>query len=98
MNHFSKDHTYMQVIYIYIYIIYKAFCRCFFNVFGCRDPINIPQKLIDLNKVSLKWKMSFHPDPSKQAQEVIFTEDKQSISPTSYFIILPFNKYHLKNI
>ena len=41
-----------------------------------RDPINTSQKLNnDLHKVSLwayKWKMSFNPDPSKQAQEVIF--------------------------
>ena len=42
-----------------------------------RDPINASQKLNnDLNKVSLwanKWKMSFNPDSSKQAQEVIFS-------------------------
>ena len=42
-----------------------------------RDPINTSQKLNnDLDKVSLwanKWKMSFNPDPSKQAQEVIFS-------------------------
>ena len=42
-----------------------------------RDAINTSQKLnIDLHKVSLwayKWKMSFNPDPSKQAQEVIFS-------------------------
>ena len=49
------------------------------------DPINTSQKLNkDPDKVGLwanKWKMSFNPDPSKQAQEVIFfTEDNQSIS------------------
>ena len=42
-----------------------------------RDPINTSQELNnDLHKVSLwtyKWKMSFNPDPSKQAQEVIFS-------------------------
>ena len=42
-----------------------------------RDPINTSQKLNnDLHKVSLsayKWKMSFNPDPSKQAQEIIFS-------------------------
>ena len=42
-----------------------------------RDPINISQELNnDLHKVSLwayKWKMSFNPYPSKQAQEVIFS-------------------------
>ena len=49
------------------------------------DPINTSQKLNnDLDQVGLwanKWKMSFNPDPSKQAQKVIFfTEDNQSIS------------------
>ena len=38
-----------------------------------RDPINTSQELNnDLHKVSLwayKWKMSFNPDPSKQAQQ-----------------------------
>ena len=42
-----------------------------------RDPINTSQELNnDLHKVSLwtyKWNMSFNPDPSKQAQEVIFS-------------------------
>ena len=41
------------------------------------DPINTSQKLNNyLDRVSLwdnKWKMSFNPDPSKQAQEVIFS-------------------------
>ena len=40
------------------------------------DPINTTHKLNnDLDKVSLwanKWKMSFNPDPSKEAQEVVF--------------------------
>ena len=46
-----------------------------FSVF--RDPISTSQKLNNgLDKVSLwasKWRMSFSPDPSKQAQEVIFS-------------------------
>ena len=53
------------------------------------DPINTSQKLNnDLDKVSLwanKWKMSFSPDLSKQAQEVIFSQMINiSISPTSF--------------
>ena len=52
------------------------------------DPISASQKPNkDHDKVgpwANKWKMSFNPDPSKQAEEVIFfTEDNQSISPTS---------------
>ena len=67
-----------------------------------RDPINTSQELNnDLHKVSLwayKWKMSFNPDPSKQAQEVIFSPKIKYITHLFYLIILPFNKYHLKNI
>ena len=41
------------------------------------DPINTSQELNNyLHKVSFwayKWKMSFNPDPSKQAQEIIFS-------------------------
>ena len=49
------------------------------------DPTSTSQKLNkDLEKVALwanKWKMSFNPDSSKQAQEaIIFTEDNQTIS------------------
>ena len=44
-----------------------------------RGPINTSQKLNnDLHQVSLwdnKWKMSVNPDPSKQAQEVIFSRN-----------------------
>ena len=48
------------------------------------NPINTSQKLKkDLDKVGLwanKWKMSFNPDPSKQAQVItFFTEDNESI-------------------
>ena len=67
-----------------------------------RDPINTSQKLNnDLDKVSLwanKWKMSFNPDPSKQAEEVIFLRKINKVYHTFYLIILPFNKYNLKNI
>ena len=66
------------------------------------DPINTSQMLNnDLDKVSLwvnKWKMSFNPDPSKQGQEVIFSQKIKYITHLFYLIILPFIKYHLKNI
>ena len=44
-----------------------------FSVFS--DPTNTSQKLnkdLDKGLWANKWKMSFNPDPSKQAQEVIF--------------------------
>ena len=47
----------------------------------------------DLNKVSewaYKWKMSFNPDPSKQAQEVIFSRKSiKSVHPVINFNNLP---------
>ena len=58
-----------------------------FSVIG--NPINTSQKLNkDLDKVGLwsnKWKMSFNIDPSKQAQEVIFS---QKISKLYYVPLL----------
>ena len=43
----------------------------------------------DLRRISnwaFQWKMSFNPDPSKQAQEVIFSHKLQKIShPSVYF-------------
>ena len=67
-----------------------------------REPTNTSQKLNnDLDKVSLwgnKWKMSFNPDPSKQAKEVFFSCINKEYHPPLLSKILPFNKYHLKNI
>ena len=56
------------------------------------NTINTSQKLNkDLDKVSLlvnKWKMLINPDPSKQAQEVIFSRKiTKSISPTFFLQI-----------
>ena len=61
------------------------------------EPINTLQKLnIDLDKISLwanKWKMSFNPDPSKQAQDVFFSwKINKVIIHFFYLIILPFIK------
>ena len=43
----------------------------------------------DLSKISIwafQWKMSFNPDPSKQAQEVIFSyEIQKTCHPSIYF-------------
>ena len=48
-----------------------------------RDTINTSQKLNNnLDKVSPwanKWRMSFHPDPSKQSQEVIFSRKMNKV-------------------
>ena len=55
---------------------------------GVSDPISTSQKLYkNLHKIGLwanKWKMTFNPNPSKQAPEIIFfTEDNQTISITN---------------
>ena len=35
---------------------------------------------------AFKWKMNFHPDPNKQAQEIIFSRKKiASVHPVVYF-------------
>ena len=50
----------------------------------------------DLKKISnwaFQWKMSFNPDPSKQAQEVIFSRKLQKIShPSIYFNNIPIEQ------
>ena len=66
-------------------------------------PVNTSQKLIeDLDKVGLwanKWKMSFNPDPLKQAQKVVFSRKINKLyHPPLLFNNLSFNKYQLKNI
>ena len=62
------------------------------------DLINTSQKLnYDLDKVSLwanKWKMSFNPDPSKQAQEVIFSRKINKV----YHLIVLFNNSTVQQI
>ena len=68
-------------IYTYIYIHLESNVKLFADDISSfsvvRDPINISQTLKnDLDKVSLcanKWKISFNSEPSKQAQEVIFS-------------------------
>ena len=49
------------------------------SIFSIVTDINQPARLInsDLSKIeqwAFQWKMSFNPDPSKQAQEVIFSK------------------------
>ena len=55
----------------------------------------------DLKKVSnwaFQWKMSFNPDPSKQAQEIIFSGKlKEILHPSVVLIMLMFFNVNLKN-
>ena len=42
--------------------------------------------LIKISEWAYQWKMSFNPDPTKQAQEVIFARKlKKRVHPTIYF-------------
>ena len=56
----------------------------------------------DLNKIknwAIQWKMNFKPDPSKQAQEVIFSRKLQKQIIIKFIsITTPLNKLPLKNI
>ena len=38
---------------------------------------DLTNDLRKINEWAFKWKMSFNPDPSKQAQEVIFSKKNQ---------------------
>ena len=75
--------SYWFIVFLYILTIYhtesnvKLFANDTSRFSVVYDTINISQKLNnDLKRVSLcanKWKMSFNPDQSKQAQGVIFS-------------------------
>ena len=43
--------------------------------------------LVKINRWAYQWKMSFNPDPSKQAHEVIFSRNKKK----EYYTPLAFN-------
>ena len=64
-----------------------------FSVVG--DPIKTSQKLNkNFDKIghwANRWKMFFNPDPSKQAQEVIFSRKIKYITHLFYLIILLFD-------
>ena len=55
----------------------------------------------DLDKIkewAFQWKMSFNPDPSKQAQEVIFTRKvKKVVHPPIFFNNKPVQQVSLQN-
>ena len=46
----------------------------FFVVHNISDSVNLLNRnLSKINEWALQWKMSFNPDPTKQAQEIIFS-------------------------
>ena len=66
------------------------------------EPINSQKLNKNLDKVGLwanKWKMFFNLDPSKQTQEVIFSQKINKVYPHLFYLIIPpLSKYQLKNI
>ena len=57
-------------------------------VHDLKSDINNDLKVI--SDWAFQWKMSFNPDPSKQAQEIIFSRKKMKSShPSVYFINIP---------
>ena len=43
-----------------------------------RNELN--EDLVKINNLAFQWKMSFNPDPNKQAQEVIFSRKTKKIN------------------
>ena len=54
--------------------------------------------LYQINKWAFQWKMSFNPDPSKQAQEIIFSGKTKKILILCYVLTTALScKLHIKN-
>ena len=61
--------------------------------------INLNNDLIKIKNWAIQCKMNFNPDPSKQAQEVIFSKNLQKQIIIKFIsITTPLNKFPLKNI
>ena len=55
----------------------------------------------DLSRIkqwAFQWKMSFNPDPNKQAQEVIFSRKLKFVIPLYVSTIIMFLRHHRKSI
>ena len=63
---------------------------------------NLNNDLKEINKWAFQWKMSFNPDPTKQAQEVIFSrKTTERIHPKIFFnniLVSKFNKYFVNHL
>ena len=58
-----------------------------------RTANNPNNDLKEINKWAFQWKMSFNPDPTKQAQEVIFSrKTTKKIHPKIFFNNIPVSK------
>ena len=58
-----------------------------------RTANNLNNDLKEINKWAFQWKISFNPDPTKQAQEVIFSrKTTKKIYPKIFFNNIPVSK------
>ena len=58
-----------------------------------RTANNLNNDLKEINRCAFQWKMSFNPDPTKQAQEVIFSrKTNKKIHPKIFFSNIPVSK------
>ena len=58
-----------------------------------RTANNLNNDLKEINKWAFQWKMSFNPDPTKQAQDVIFSrKTSKKIHPKIFFNNIPVSK------
>ena len=56
---------------------------------------NLNSDLKEISKLPIEWKMSFNPDPSNQAQEVMFSRKITKVSrPGIFFNIVPVSHFH----
>ena len=75
------------------WFIFKCQTFCWWHLFSVVHDIHssasgLNKDLETINEWAFQWKMSFNPDPNKQAQEVIFTR----ISKNMHHPPLIFNK------
>ena len=100
---------YSWASFVLIYVIdlpngLKSECKlfdCNISLFSVAHGVKTSASNInkDLNLISgsaFQWKMSFNPDLSKQAQEIICS--KKSSHPNVYFNNIPVSSFHRKII
>ena len=78
--------------------VYGAFDCMFADEFSTfkmpeRTTNNLNNDLKEINKWAFHWKMNFNPDPTKQAQKVIFSRKKtKKIHTKIFFNNIPVSK------
>ena len=66
--------------------------------FVIHDSVITTSDLSRIKQWAFQWKMSFNPDPNKQAQEVIFSRKLKFVIPLYVSTIIMFLRHHRKSI